>query len=189
MQLVNKNILWQPEYSFIKEVKRPGGKVVSDIPVFPKSLNMLRCKKKVELEEFNKITVSFDINCEIEPEFTRPDIKTNLGVAPESLRICLIRSMYGPYNRWFSRSGVELKRGKFSLSIPIEAGNDSFSEWGSVFGKHPTFDGASLKGFKKCLKSPVEIAIIFGGGDAYGHGICVKNLNKTSITINSLLLS
>ncbi len=177
------------EYSTSGEyLTRPNENVRTTVPFVPFSLNMLKCDKNVVLKDFKKITLSLQISCNRNTEFTRPDLDTNLGTAPESARICLIRSMGGPYNRWLSNRGIELKRGRFNITISFDEGSEE-SEWCSVYGKRPRHSPQSMNGFKGCLENPVEIAVVFGGGNHYGHGVSVKRPHEAILTIHSLLLS
>jgi hypothetical protein len=189
IQLIKPEVFWNMEYSTSNEdLERQRGKVIASIPSFPKSLNMLRCYEEITLKNKKNISLSFSVSCSENAEFTRPDINTNLGTAPESVRICIIKNMFGQYNRWFCNRGMELKKGKFSLSIPLEPGDSNGSEWCSVYGKTPTFDSESLKGFQECLSSPVSLSVIFGGGNFYGHGVSMTKPYEAKVTLNSLLI-
>lgn len=189
IQLIKPNIPWSIEYSTSKEeLKRPNGKLQTNIPCLPKSLNMILCNERVSLKDKKEIIVSLSVSCKKDSDFTRPDTATNTGTAKESVRICIIKSMYGEYNRWFSNKGIELKIGKLTLSIPLEPGDENYSEWCSVYGKSPVYNAANLNGFKQCMIKPVQLAIIFGGGNHYGHGVSMTKPNEAKITFNSLLI-
>ena len=188
IQLARANAVWSVQFSITNApLERPAGNVRMSIPWHPWSLNMLRCDEPVTIGGRDRISLLLRISCHEDAEFTRPDLDTNKGNQPESARICIIRSMSGHYNRWFSTRGIPLQRGSYGLTVPLEPGTGwGDSQWRSVWGKHAAYDAASLAGFRQCLRNPVRIAIVFGGGLHAGHGVSVKRPWTAEANIDSL---
>lgn len=87
----------------------------------------------------------------------------NTCESPAKMRVMLLGGYSGKFNRWFSREGVLIKNGRFTLSLDLFPKN-----WVSVFGKN----GADYEGkFKKIVNGRTQIGLVFGGGCFYGHGI------------------
>jgi hypothetical protein len=187
IQLAKDGLIWQTLYSVTDcPLLRPNGMVKATIPFLGRSLNMLQCDERVVLKGYKQIALTVTVDCNEGAKFTRPDLASNTGTTPESVRFCIIRSMSGPYNRWFPTSGIELKRGKHTLTIPLDPGDATSTNWCSVYGKSPTHDAQSLRGFNQCLANQSRLAVIFGGGNHYGHGVSMERPHEATITINSL---
>jgi len=123
-------------------------------------------QNKKPLAPNRKIFIKYQIEATNNAEFFYKTEPNNTCDVDASVRIILIRNMYGEYNRWFSIQSSFLKDGNFTLSVPLIP-----SYWTSVFGKKGDINEFSKKQFRECLTKPILVGICFGGGCFAGHGV------------------
>ena len=131
---------------------------VTDTP--PKSLLPKVISKPYSLKIKGKITASEDAVFDYKTE------DFNTCVVPATVRLLMMKNMYGEYNRWWAKEGIELKNGAFEISVPIDP-----AMWSSVYGKFGNFNAESLKGFWSAFQKKSFLGLSFGGGCFYGHGV------------------
>lgn len=120
--------------------------------------------------EFIKMEGLIEADSKVEFDYKTEGNNQGEGNPPQ-FRVLLYRNMNGTYDRWWSNPlAVNLKPGKFSLSVPLTS--DNFS---SVNGAMGNSSAAAEAGFKQTLSNPFAIGITFGGGYFFGHGIKVRN--------------
>lgn len=96
----------------------------------------------------------------------------NTCVTPPSVRpmIWAHKNSWDEFARWWSNpTGYALANGVAELSIPLTA-----DRWSSVFGKFGNADAWALRGFTSALGNVSSLALSFGGGCYFGHGVYVQ---------------
>lgn len=123
-------------------------------------------KQRLDLGELNSksILVGGEIKCSANAEFFYKLEPANRCDVPAKFRILLCQDMYGgQFDRWYSKEGCLLQDGKFSFKVDLKPEN-----WSSVYGKV----GEDFPHeFNRVRNSSIELAIVFGGGCFFAHGV------------------
>lgn len=106
--------------------------------------------------------------CQIETsedyEFDEDTMGDDPGTMPPSVRVMLFENINRPVGgRWWSLQGIELRPGTHTLTVPITP-----SLWANEIGHRGDTEPAM---FRAMLKRRLQMAITFGGGNDYGHGV------------------
>lgn len=102
------------------------------------------------------------------------------GPHAPAVRAHLIHDMSNrPGFRWFTKVGIDLQRGAAGLDVPLTAAG-----WSDMYG---TPGEETPEAFQRFLHLPVRLALVFGGGWDFGHGVNVLN-GSASFRLVSLLL-
>jgi len=96
------------------------------------------------------------------------------GGNPSACRLMVQRDLTTEFGRWFSCFDfVELKPGQLqTIRVPLTP-----DRWSSVYGKRGDYSDAARMGFYAALSRPQALALVFGGGNFYGHGLRARNGN------------
>lgn len=144
--------------------------------------------KEIDLKESLKKTpkaIDFSISTFLDEGVTvnyktQPD---NTGNQPAKARIILMDDMFGANDRWFSKEGLLVdQNGTTSSTFSL-----STTGWQNVYGKSAD-NKVRKKSFSELKSKPIKIAICFGGGSFFGHGITPVGGNM-KININYLNIS
>ena len=124
------------------------------------------------------VVATFTVMTGGSPVFDYRTAPNNTCDSPATVRLFLQRrgdnlSGAGAYEfyRWWSRAGVVLADGTFTLDVPLQP-----SLWTSVFGKSGE---SNPRAFAAALADLSSVGVTFGGGCFYGHGVRVLNGRAT----------
>lgn len=108
------------------------------------------------------------MTCRIETsddyEFDEDTMGDDPGTMPPSVRVMLFEDINRPVGgRWWALQGIELRPGTHSITVPIAP-----FWWGNEIGQRGDTEPDM---FRATLRRPLQMAITFGGGNDYGHGV------------------
>lgn len=108
------------------------------------------------------------MTCQIETsndyEFDEDTGGDDPGGLPPAVRVMLFEDIdRNPGGRWWTIQGIELRPGVHTMTVPIAP-----YWWGNVAGQRGDDEPAM---FRDTLKRRLQMAITFGGGNDYGHGV------------------
>lgn len=88
------------------------------------------------------------------------------GTMPPTMRVMLCKNMYGQNNRWFGEQGIPITPGNHTLTLNLDP-----AAWRQVFGLYGHSSNALRKAFDECCENSIRLALVFGAGNDYGHGL------------------
>ena len=70
------------------------------------------------------------------------------------------------YSRWYADAGITLRAGRYGLTVSANP-----QHWTSVYGICADATKQARNVFNNIKREPTHIALVFGGGNDYGHGV------------------
>lgn len=116
------------------------------------------------------ITVTLRVDTTGEPVFQHTS-NDPLCTSPPSVRAMIWsnNNTLNDGNRWWSNPiGYVLAPGNVTMNIPIDP-----AWWSGVDGKFANYDSQTLRQWERAITRVSSLAVTFGGGCAFGHGVFV----------------
>ena len=165
---------WEIRYSTGVSLNTPvsGEEFSFNFPLAPGSVHYVT--KPAKMAATVAVTATFTITTTGDPTFDYHTAPNNTCDTPAAAHLFLQQqgddlSGAGQYEfyRWFSNAGTYLKKGSFTIDVPLEP-----ALWTSVFGKKGDANPAA---FAAAISDLGNMGVTFGGGCFSGHGVRILN--------------